>query len=126
LADRICLILAARSDPRLTRRKGLQFHNVDMRFFFNLACGAHVFPDRDGEDLPDLEAAREFACASARELMSTRLRTRDDWTACAYEVADQSGQRLLVVRFPDVPAKAPFRRRAAPRRAPARQRALNA
>jgi hypothetical protein len=97
-----------------------------MRFFFNLACGAYVFPDGDGEDLPDLDAARAFAFESARELMSTRLRSRDDWSACAYEVTDRAGRRLLVVRFPDVPPKARSRRRAAARRAPGRQRALSA
>ncbi|HEY7382606.1 MAG TPA: hypothetical protein VH743_02965 [Beijerinckiaceae bacterium] len=97
-----------------------------MRFFFNLACGAHVFHDRDGEDLADLEAARIFACDSARELMSTRLRCPDDWSALAYEIVDRTGQRLLVVRFPDVPAKAPSRRRGAARRMPARHRSLNA
>jgi hypothetical protein len=97
-----------------------------MRFFFNLACGAYVFPDHDGEELPDIDAARAFAFESARELMSTRLRTRDDWGACAYEVTDRAGRRLLVVRFPDVPAKAPSRRRVATRRAPNRQRSLTA
>ncbi|HEX2725454.1 MAG TPA: hypothetical protein VHN20_06515 [Beijerinckiaceae bacterium] len=97
-----------------------------MRFFFNLTCGAHVFHDRDGEDLPDLDAAREFACESARELMSTRLRTRDDWSALAYEIGDGGGQRLLVVRFPDVPEKRASRRRGVARRAPVRQRAMTA
>ena len=121
---RRCLILAGAGEPSLTGCKGLRFDNRFMRFFFNLACGAHVFDDRDGEDLPDLEAARAFACDSARELMSTRLRTRDDWSALAYEIVDGTGQRLLVVRFPDVPVKAPARRRVAARRVPARQRSL--
>jgi hypothetical protein len=109
--------------PNLNRLQSLPAHIRHMRFFFHLACGAYVFPDRDGEELPSLAAARDYAVESARELMSTRLRTRDDWSACAYEVADPTGRRLLVVRFVDVTTP---KRRARGQRTAVRQRALTA
>jgi len=80
------------------------------RYYFNLRHrpgpeGLAVDPD--GEDLPDLNAARERALEAARDLIA-RARTYvvRDWFACSFEIEDEDAQLLLTVPFsetmPDV------------------------
>ena len=57
--------------------------------------------DEEGQDLPDLAAAREEAIRGARDLMAEGIKQGevelDDWI----EVQDESGAQVLAVQFRD-------------------------
>ena len=70
------------------------------RFYF------HVFNDKtslddEGQDLPDLEAARAHAVAGARSLMSDEL--KDGRLVLSHHIAieNEQGELLLDVTFSD-------------------------
>jgi hypothetical protein len=71
------------------------------RFFFHLHDDLDV-PDEEGADLPDLDAARVYACQSARSLMCGTL--LDDCRISldhCIDIEDEGGAILAVVRFSD-------------------------
>ena len=75
------------------------------RYFFNTRYrpGADgVAVDPEGDELPDVNAAREHALAQAR-IMIARTRTDmvRDWMVCAFEIVDEDGQPVLTVPFSD-------------------------
>lgn len=79
------------------------------RYFFNIryrpgADGLAVDPE--GEELPDVNAARERALFQARAMIAReRLTFIRDWMVCAFEIMDEAGQPVLTVPFSDtVPA----------------------
>lgn len=75
------------------------------RYFFNLRHrpgpeGLAIDPE--GEELPDLSAARERALEAARDTIAkTRTYLVRDWTACSFEIEDADAQRVLTVPFSD-------------------------
>lgn len=81
------------------------------RYFFHLRYG--LGPDKlaidpEGDDLPDVEAARAHALDAARDLSArTRSDGVRDWFACTYEIADEAGQPVLTVPFADIVAEEP-------------------
>jgi len=75
------------------------------RYFFNIRYRPGpdgVAIDPEGNELPDLDAARDHALTSARDLMATKptFLVRD-WTACSFEIEDADAQRVLTVPFGD-------------------------
>lgn len=48
-------------------------------YYFVLKTGRHVYPDSEGQEFPDDGAAREHACAVARELMRNREDRTGHW-----------------------------------------------
>ena len=80
------------------------------RYYFNLRHRlgpAGLAVDPEGEELPDLNAARERALSAARDhIARTRTDTIRDWFVCSFEVEDEDAQRVLTVPFsetvPDV------------------------
>ena len=69
------------------------------RFFFDLRNGSGNLLDRDGVDLPDIEAARNYAQGVARELMfRSEARKRCWW----FMVRDQNHNELFALPFVDV------------------------
>ena len=75
------------------------------RYFFNTryrpgADGLAVDPE--GDELPDVNAAREHALAQAR-IMIARTRTDmvRDWMVCAFEIVDEDAHPVLTVPFSD-------------------------
>ena len=71
-------------------------------YYFHLHNDVDVL-DEEGFDLPDVEAARAAAVKSARELMGAQIGdegrlTLSDWI----EVQDESGARILTIRFGDI------------------------
>lgn len=68
------------------------------RYFLHLRDGTFI-EDPDGSELPDFEAAREFALHSARELWSQALFKDRDLSDAAFKIADATGARLAVVPF---------------------------
>jgi hypothetical protein len=79
------------------------------RYYFNLRHRpgpAGLAVDPEGEELPDLNTAREHALDTARDLIA-RARTDiiRDWFVCSFEIEDEDAERLLTVPFSDaVPA----------------------
>jgi hypothetical protein len=58
--------------------------------------------DQEGEELPDLDAARDHALAVARDhIARTRAQVIRDWFVCSFEIEDEDAQRLLTVPFSD-------------------------
>jgi len=55
--------------------------------------------DEEGRELPDLAAARRLAIDSARDMICADV--RQGWLDLEHEivVADESGEKLLVLRF---------------------------
>jgi hypothetical protein len=59
--------------------------------------------DHEGEELPDLHAARERALDDARDLIA-RARIMGmirGWFECSFEIEDEDAQRVLIVPFSD-------------------------
>lgn len=75
------------------------------RYFFNLRH--RVGPDGlavdpEGEDLSDLNAARERALEVARDMIArTRADLIRDWFVCSFEIEDEDAQQVLTVPFSD-------------------------
>ena len=75
------------------------------RYYFNLRHRpgpAGLAVDQEGEELPDLNAARERALFMARDMIArTRTDVIRDWFVCSFEIEDEDAQRLLSVPFSD-------------------------
>lgn len=75
------------------------------RFFFNVRHrpgpeGLAVDPE--GEELADVNAARERALSQARVMIARERHTFiRDWMVCAFEIMDEDGQPVLTVPFSD-------------------------
>ena len=79
------------------------------RYYFNLRHRpgpAGLAVDPEGEEFPDLNAARERALNAARDhIARTRTDVIRDWFVCSFEIEDEDAQLLLRVPFSDtVPA----------------------
>ncbi|KQO57631.1 MULTISPECIES: DUF6894 family protein [unclassified Methylobacterium] len=76
------------------------------RYFFNLRYGAglgKLAVDPEGDELADLDAARQHALQCARELVAgSRSFAVRDWFACSFEVEDANARRVLTVPFSDI------------------------
>ena len=70
------------------------------RYFFHIRNSDHV-DDTEGTELPDLEAAREYALDGARDLVCEDI--RKGWLNLDHyvEVADETGVVLLRLTFRD-------------------------
>jgi hypothetical protein len=69
------------------------------RFFFDLRNGSGNLLDQDGVDLPDAEAARNYARSVARELMFRDESRKRHWW---FKVRDQDDNELFALPFVDV------------------------
>ena len=73
------------------------------RYYFNLRHRpgpAGLAVDQEGEEFPDLNAAREYALDSARDhIARTRTDIIRDWFVCSFEIEDEDAQLLLRVPF---------------------------
>jgi uncharacterized protein DUF6894 len=75
------------------------------RHFFNVQHRpgpAGLAVDEEGDDLADLNAAREHALSMARTMIAReRLTMIRDWMVCSFEIKDEDAQILLRVPFSD-------------------------
>ena len=75
------------------------------RYYFNLRHRpgpAGLAVDQEGEEFPDLNAARQYALNAAREhIAKTRTDMIRDWFVCSFEIEDEDAQLLLTVPFSD-------------------------
>jgi hypothetical protein len=70
-------------------------------FHFNSRTGDLVLPDTEGEELPNVAAAREVAETSAREALIEAVKTEDtppDWI----QVTDGDGRAVATVFLADL------------------------
>jgi hypothetical protein len=71
-------------------------------YFMHIKEGADITFDPEGSRLPSLEAAREMAIESARELMAEAVAHGDRISlARTFEIHDERGRLLLTVPFRD-------------------------
>lgn len=72
------------------------------RFFFHVRDGAGLSRDEEGQDLPDVEAARREAVCSNREMLGERILHGGALNHRQIEIADETGQVVCVVSSADV------------------------
>ena len=68
-------------------------------FFLHIRDRENLLEDDDGQEFSTLAQAREVAILSAREIMSERIMAGMEPDHSQIEIADASGQILLVVPF---------------------------
>ena len=68
------------------------------RYFFHLYNDV-VAEDEEGQELPDLTAAREYAMRNIRDLMTEEVTTGRLILRHRIEIADEHGKRVLTVPF---------------------------
>lgn len=71
-----------------------------MRYYFDLHNSTSA-RDEEGQELPDLEAARGEAIRAARELMGEDIRNGALRLGHRIEIRDESGAETLTVNFGD-------------------------
>ena len=72
------------------------------KYFFHVRDDNAYIEDREGQDLPDLDAARNEATVAARELFSEAVLQGDVLNDRKFEIADSHGTVRAVVSFRDV------------------------
>ena len=68
------------------------------RYFFNLVDGVRI-DDEEGQELPDLDAARAEAVKSARSMMADAIWTGRLPLDEEIEIVDRHGHVLAIVAF---------------------------
>jgi hypothetical protein len=72
------------------------------RYFFHFHDGNLLEPDEDGLEMPDLDAAYLEAFEAAKEIWIDAIRTMHNPSRERFEVADDSGNTLLIVPLNEV------------------------
>ena len=70
------------------------------RFYFNVRMDNNVEPDPEGVDLPSLEAARDEALHSAREILANAIKASSH-PIDGFVITDESGRELETVSLKD-------------------------
>jgi hypothetical protein len=68
-------------------------------FYFNIITTDEVIEDREGTDLPDIQAARIEAIEDARLLMSQAISLGHDVSPRSIQIIDEQGDVVLLVPF---------------------------
>ena len=72
------------------------------RYFFHVREGSDISFDREGQVLPDAEAARHEAVCSGREILGEKLLHGGSLNHRQIEIADETGHVVDVVNVGDV------------------------
>jgi hypothetical protein len=75
------------------------------RFYFHVREGAEISRDREGQELPDAEAARREAVNTSREILGERLLHGGALNHCRIEIADETGLVVDTVPFAETVLK---------------------
>ena len=75
-------------------------------FYFHLRAGDELLIDDDGQDLPDLSAARREAELAARELLAEAIKAGKERVPEGFVIADETGRALDIVLLAAVLPKA--------------------
>jgi len=71
------------------------------RYFFHQRRRQELFVDDEGSEFDSDRRALEEAMTSAREMMSEAILEGRDVSGRAFEVTDDQGRRVLILRFRD-------------------------
>ena len=71
------------------------------RYFFHIKDEAETILDQEGSEFNNLDAVREEATESAREMMSDEVRRGHGPDGRAFVVMDEQGQTVLTFPFTD-------------------------
>ncbi len=71
------------------------------RYFFHCAAEHHGTVDDIGAELADAAAARAYALDMARRISAAAQPVVTNWSGWTIGVTDETGRRLLTVRFSD-------------------------
>jgi|EndMetStandDraft_4_1072995.scaffolds.fasta_scaffold430401_2 hypothetical protein len=71
------------------------------RYHFNVIYDGREIRDREGSELPDIEAARIEAVADARALMSEAVRNGWDISGRSINICSGTGDILMTINFSD-------------------------
>ena len=72
------------------------------RYYFNIVDPGGTIPDTEGTDLPDIDAVRVEALASAREMISDTIRHGGIVDGRAFRIVDITGAFVLAVSFKEI------------------------
>ncbi len=75
-------------------------------FYFHLREGGELLTDDEGQDLPDLSAARREAEQAARELLAEAIKAGKERVPEGFVIADETGRALDIVLLAAVLPKA--------------------
>jgi len=75
-------------------------------FYFHLREGGELLTDDEGQDLPDLSAARREAERGARELLAEAIKAGKERVPEGFVIADETGRALDIVLLAAVLPKA--------------------
>jgi hypothetical protein len=78
------------------------------KFYINFRNGDQIARDPEGAELPDLDAAKEAAMNSVRELLADNLKAASKAGIDAVIITDESGQELATIVAKDI-LNEPFR-----------------
>ena len=73
-----------------------------MMFYFNISSDRERETDAEGMDLPSLDHARREARRAAREMVAEMVLHNEPIDGLSFEIADEKGSVLDVIRFRDV------------------------
>jgi hypothetical protein len=68
-------------------------------YYFNIRTESGVVEDPEGGTHPDLQAAREKALASARDIIAEGDREGEDRRSWRFEIMDRANEHALTVMF---------------------------
>lgn len=71
------------------------------RYYFHIKNEVETIRDQEGQELHGLDAVREEATESAREMMSEKVRGGQGPDGRAFVVMDEHGQTVLTFPFKD-------------------------
>jgi hypothetical protein len=74
------------------------------RYFFNLANGREVIADRDGVELPDINAVMTYVFEMIDQVKSEPDASEDDWLGWRLDIADATGRRVYSVPLDETTA----------------------
>jgi hypothetical protein len=69
------------------------------RFYFHVCNGTGFVPDEEGQELPDVDAARREAVRSARSIMASDVQRGMLDLSSFIEIEDEAHQLLLTLGF---------------------------
>lgn len=78
------------------------------RYFFHVREGADISRDREGQELPNAEAARREAIAANREMLGDKILHGGALNHRSIEIADETGHVVDVVTAHDVLSRSGF------------------
>jgi hypothetical protein len=72
------------------------------RYFFHVREGSTLSRDTEGQELPNVEAARQEAVSASREILGDKLLHGGSLNSRTIEIADETGHVVDVVTSSDV------------------------